>query len=70
MKKRALFGLAVLACLLLVNSCKDRQDDNERTPDPYPDTPVRNHRFDGGATDPYKDMSSQSGGSKGSSQGE
>ena len=70
MKKRALFGLALLASLFLMTACQDRQDDNYRVPDPSPDTPVRNHRFDGGATDPYQDMSSHSGGSQGAGKGE
>jgi hypothetical protein len=64
-KKRALFGLAVLACLFLLSACKDNPHDNYRPPDPYPDTPVKNHRFDGGETNPYVDPGDHSGGASG-----
>ena len=65
MKKRALFGLALLACLFLLNACKDNPHDNYRPPDPYPENPVKNHRFDGGETNPYYDPGEHGGGSSG-----
>jgi hypothetical protein len=54
-KKRALFGLAVLACLFALTACKANPHDNYRPPDPFPENPVKNHRFDGGETNPYND---------------
>lgn len=69
MKKRALFGLALLAGLLMLGSCKDNPHDNTRPPEPFTDTPVKNHRFDGGATDPYTDPGDHSGGTGGGDSG-
>lgn len=65
MRKRALFGLALLAGLFLMSACKGNPHDNTRPPDPYPTGPVKNHRFDGGETDPYVDPGDRGGGGSG-----
>lgn len=65
--KRALFSLALLAglSLLLVSGCKKNAHDNARVPDPYPDKPVQNHKFDGGETDAYGQNEGGGGGGEG-----
>lgn|GEM_PF-6692589 len=65
MKKRALVRLALLGGLMILGACKDNPHDNLRPPEPFPEGPVKNHRFDGGATDPYSDPGDHSGGSGG-----
>lgn len=64
LKKRAFFGLALLAGLSLLSAtgCKKNPHDNIRPPDAYPDKPVQNHKFDGGETDPYGQNDKSEGG--------
>ena len=66
MNKRSLFSLLFLAglSLLLVSGCKKNPHDNARIPDPYPDKPVQNHKFDGGEVDPYGQNDNSGGGEK------
>lgn len=66
MRTRLLTLAALLLGLGLLGACKKPNPaDNSRPPDPYTDRPVENHRFDGGATDPYFKPGEQSGGSGG-----
>jgi len=51
LKLRAFATLALLAAF--AGGCKENHHDNSRPPAPSSDSPVQNHRFDGGESDPY-----------------